>query len=109
MLNRKVARKMANLVFDRIKDLQGILLVFWILLCIGRLDRLHYLFLYPRIQSPITWDIIAIMTDLIGCFIYLYMTFIPDFAILRDDEELDVAPWRKKVYRFLNTGRSQNL
>ena len=28
MLNRKVARKMANLVFDRIKDLQGILLVF---------------------------------------------------------------------------------
>ena len=43
----------------------------FILLCIGRLDRLHYLFIYPRIQSPITWDIIAIMTDLIGCFIYL--------------------------------------
>jgi molybdopterin-containing oxidoreductase family membrane subunit len=38
----------------------------FILLCIGRLDRLHYLFLYPRIQSPITWDIIAIMTDLVG-------------------------------------------
>jgi len=73
----------------------------FILLCIGRLDRLHYLFLYPRIQSPITWDIIAIITDLIGCFIYLYLTFIPDFAILRDDEDLDVAPWRKKVYRFL--------
>lgn len=73
----------------------------FILLCIGRLDRLHYLFIYPRIQSPITWDIIAIITDLIGCFIYLYMTFIPDFAILRDDDEIDVAPWRKKVYRFL--------
>ena len=73
----------------------------FILLCIGRLDRLHYLFLYPRIQSPITWDIIAIITDLIGCFIYLYLTFIPDFAILRDDESLNVAPWRKKVYRFL--------
>lgn len=73
----------------------------FILLCIGRLDRLHYLFLYPRIQSPITWDIIAIMTDLIGCFIYLYLTFIPDFAILRDDEKLQVAPWRKKLYRFL--------
>lgn len=73
----------------------------FILLCIGRLDRLHYLFIYPRIQSPITWDIIAIITDLIGCFIYLYLTFIPDFAILRDDKELNVAPWRKKVYRFL--------
>lgn len=73
----------------------------FILLCIGRLDRLHYLFLYPRIQSPITWDIIAIMTDLIGCFIYLYLTFIPDFAILRDNEDLNVSKWRKKMYKFL--------
>ena len=72
----------------------------FILLCIGRLDRLHYLFLYPRIQSPITWDIIAIITDLIGCIIYLYLTFIPDFAILRDN--CASAPkWRQKVYRFL--------
>jgi len=72
----------------------------FILLCIGRLDRLHYLFLYPRIQSPITWDIIAIMTDLIGCFIYLYLTFIPDFAILRDNSE-NAPKWRQKIYKFL--------
>ncbi|UJH66648.1 NrfD/PsrC family molybdoenzyme membrane anchor subunit [Allomuricauda sp. SCSIO 65647] len=75
----------------------------FILLCIGRLDRLHYLFLYPRIQSPITWDIIAIITDLIGCFIYLYLTFIPDFAILRDNSE-NVPKWRKKLYTFLAIG-----
>lgn len=73
----------------------------FILLCIGRLDRLHYLFLYPRIQSPITWDIIAIMTDIVGCFIYLYLTFIPDFAILRDNDDINVPKWQKKVYRFL--------
>jgi molybdopterin-containing oxidoreductase family membrane subunit len=72
----------------------------FILLCIGRLDRLHYLFLYPRIQSPITWDIIAIMTDLVGCFIYLYLTFIPDFAILRDHCK-ECPAWRQKLYRFL--------
>jgi molybdopterin-containing oxidoreductase family membrane subunit len=72
----------------------------FILLCIGRLDRLHYLFIYPRIQSPITWDIIAIITDLIGCFIYLYLTFIPDFAILRDNSS-NVSAWRQKLYRFL--------
>lgn len=72
----------------------------FILLCIGRLDRLHYLFLYPRIQSPITWDIIAIITDLIGCFIYLYLTFVPDFAILRDNSE-NLPKWRQKLYRFL--------
>jgi len=73
----------------------------FILLCIGRLDRLHYIFLYPRIQSPITWDIIAIMTDLVGCFIYLYLTFIPDFAILRDNDDIKVSQWKKKLYRFL--------
>lgn len=76
----------------------------FILLCIGRLDRLHYLFLYPRIQSPITWDIIAIMTDLIGCFIFLYLTFIPDMAVLRDSHDLNVPNWQKKVYKFLAFG-----
>jgi len=76
----------------------------FILLCIGRLDRLHYLFIYPRIQSPITWDIIAIMTDLIGCFIYLYLTFIPDFAILRDSDKLKVPNWQKKLYKVLAIG-----
>ncbi|HEX5743499.1 MAG TPA: NrfD/PsrC family molybdoenzyme membrane anchor subunit [Flavobacteriaceae bacterium] len=76
----------------------------FILLCIGRLDRLHYLFIYPRIQSPITWDIIAIMTDLIGCFIYLLLTFIPDFAILRDSKDLKAPEWRKKMYKFLAIG-----
>ena len=78
----------------------------FILLCIGRLDRLHYLFVYPRIQSPITWDIIAIMTDLIGCFVYLYITFIPDLALLRDySQDKDTMPkWRKKIYKFLAIG-----
>lgn len=73
----------------------------FILLCIGRLDRIYYLFMYPRIQSPITWDIIAIITDLVGCFIYLFLTFVPDFAILRDSTNLKVPNWRKKLYRFL--------
>lgn len=75
----------------------------FILLEIGRLDRLHYLFLYPRIQSPITWDIIAIMTDLVGCFIYLFLTFIPDLAILRDNSE-NAPKWRQKVYKSLAIG-----
>lgn len=77
----------------------------FILLCIGRLDRLHYLFIYPRIQSPITWDIIAVMTDLFACFLYLYLTFIPDLAILRDhSDQLNIPNWQKKVYKFLAIG-----
>jgi len=77
---------------------------FFIFFCIGRLDRLYFLFTHPRIQSPITWDVIAICTDLIGCFIYLYLSFIEDFAILRDYEDLRVAPWKKKLYKTLSLG-----
>ena len=77
---------------------------FFIFFCIGRLDRLHFLFTHPRIQSPITWDVIAIMTDLVGCFIYLYLSFIEDFAILRDYSDLKVPKWRKKLYRILALG-----
>lgn len=76
----------------------------FIILCIGRLDRLYYLVLYGRIQSPITWDVIAISTDLIGCILYLYLSFIPDFAKLRDFKELNVKSWRKKLYRILALG-----
>ncbi len=77
---------------------------FFIFFCIGRLDRLHFLFIHPRIQSPITWDVIAILTDLFGCFIYLYLSFVEDFAILRDYHDLNVPPWKKKLYKILSLG-----
>lgn len=73
----------------------------FILFCVGRFDRLYFLLLYPRIQSPITWDVIAIMTDIVGCLIYLYLSFIEDFATLRDYSGLNVPNWKKKLYTFL--------
>jgi molybdopterin-containing oxidoreductase family membrane subunit len=73
----------------------------YILFCLGRLDRIHYLFMYGRIQSPITWDVIAISTDLVFCAAFLYFTHIRDFAKLRDMEGLKVAKWRKKLYAIL--------
>jgi molybdopterin-containing oxidoreductase family membrane subunit len=79
---------------------------FFIFFCIGRLDRLYFLFIHPRIQSPITWDVIAICTDLVGCFIYLYLSFIQDFAILRDYADLNVPKWKKKLYKTLSLGYS---
>ncbi|TFH38356.1 MAG: hypothetical protein E4G95_03765 [Bacteroidia bacterium] len=77
---------------------------FFIFFCIGRLDRLPFLFVFPRIQSPITWDVIAIITDLVGCFVFLYLSFIEDFAILRDYEGLKVPQWKKKLFRILAIG-----
>ena len=73
----------------------------YILFCLGRLDRIHYLFIYGRIQSPITWDVIAIMTDLVFCAAFLYFTHIRDFAKLRDIKGLNVSKWRMKLYKVL--------
>ena len=73
----------------------------YILLCMGRLDRLHHLFVYGRIQSPIIWDVIAITTYLVGSVIFLYLATIHDFAILRDQNFLKVGKWRKFFYKLL--------
>jgi len=76
----------------------------YILLCIGRLDRIPYLVLFGRIQSPITWDVIAIATDIVGCLIYLYLSTLRDIARVRDFKNLKMAKWRKKLYSFLALG-----
>jgi len=76
----------------------------YILLCIGRLDRLYYLALFGRIQSPITWDVIAISTDIFGCLIFLYLSILRDIASLRDFTELKIPAWRKKIYSMLALG-----
>jgi Ni/Fe-hydrogenase subunit HybB-like protein len=76
----------------------------YILLCIGRLDRLYYLAIFGRIQSPITWDVIAISTDIFGCLIFLYLSILRDIASLRDFQELKVSKFRKKIYSILALG-----
>lgn len=76
----------------------------YILLCVGRLDRLHHLVLYGRLQSPITWDVLAISTYLVGSIIFLYLALIKDFALLRESPELKVRKWRKKLYSYLSLG-----
>jgi Ni/Fe-hydrogenase subunit HybB-like protein len=76
----------------------------YILLCIGRLDRLHHLAMYGRIQSPITWDVIAISTYLIGSMIFLFLATVQDFAILRDSGNPMLGKWRRRFYRFFAIG-----
>ena len=71
----------------------------YILLCMGRLDRLHHLFIFGRIQSPIIWDVLAISTYLIGSIIFLYLASIRDFAALRDHPFKH--SWRHKFYTFM--------
>lgn len=73
----------------------------YILLCVGRLDRLHHLVIYARLQSPITWDVLAISTYLVGGLLFLYLASIKDFAIYRDATDLKLQGWRRGLYKAL--------
>lgn len=80
----------------------GIIGPVFILLCIGRFDRLHYLFIHARVQSPITWDVMVISTYLVGITVFTYLLLIKDFAILRDTSLLELSSWRRKLYTALS-------
>jgi len=73
----------------------------YILLCIGRLDRLQNLIIHGRIQSPITWDVLAVITFIIASIIFLYLAVIRDFAILRDLAGIK-SKWRNRLYKILS-------
>src|SRR4026209_2424304 len=53
-----------------------------IIVDMGRPERLYYLFLYGRIQSPIMWDVIVIGTYFIISVLLLYFPLLPDLKIL---------------------------
>ncbi len=54
-----------------------------IMIDMGRPDRLLNLFIYARLQSPITWDVIIIPTSIALSFLLLYFPLLPDLTILR--------------------------
>ena len=50
----------------------------------GRPDRVLNLLKFGRYQSPLLWDLTAIITYLMASTIYLYLPMIPDIAMMRD-------------------------
>lgn len=72
------------------------------LLDLGRPDRMQYVLLYGRIQSPIVWDFVGIFTYLLGALIYLYLPLIPDLAIIR--RQIKIRGVRSRIYRILGEG-----
>jgi Ni/Fe-hydrogenase subunit HybB-like protein len=68
----------------------------------GRPDRVLYVILHGRLQSPILWDVVSVTTYLTGSLLYLYLPMIPDLAILRDHPGL--TSWRRRLYRFMSIG-----
>jgi Ni/Fe-hydrogenase subunit HybB-like protein len=70
-----------------------------VIFALAKPQRFFNLFLHPRIQSPLIWDVIAIGSYLILSLIYLYLPMIPDIATLRDS-----FPGRRRLYGFLALG-----
>jgi molybdopterin-containing oxidoreductase family membrane subunit len=74
-----------------------------IVAAMGRPDRLHFLFLHGRIQSPIVWDIIVIMTYITTSLILLFIPLIPSLATCKN--HLHNKPkWQMKMYEWLSFG-----
>ncbi len=74
-----------------------------VLIDMGRPERLLSIFADGRLQSPILWDVISIMTYITGSLLYLYLPMIPDLALLRD--RLTAVPrWKRWLYRTLAAG-----
>jgi molybdopterin-containing oxidoreductase family membrane subunit len=68
---------------------------------LGRPDRLINVLVFGRWQSPIVWDVLAVTTYLTASIVYLYLPMVPDLAFFRDR----LAPWVSRpkhlIYRIL--------
>ena len=78
-----------------------------IVVAMGRPDRLHYLFIHARLQSPITWDIIVVITYVAASLVLLYIPMIPSLSTCRN--HLSNKPkWQMNMYKFLSFGWEGN-
>ncbi len=78
-----------------------------IIVDMGRPDRLFYVIISGRIQSPIIWDVIIIATYLTISMLLLYISLLPDIAICRDRLS-NIPKWQKKIYKILAINWSDN-
>jgi Fe-S-cluster-containing dehydrogenase component/Ni/Fe-hydrogenase subunit HybB-like protein len=70
----------------------------------GRPDRILNMAFYGRWQSPLIWDITAILTYLTGSLIYLYLPLIPDLALCRDRLSAQAPAWQRWFFSITAIG-----
>src|SRR3990170_2872393 len=80
----------------------------FVIIDLGRPDRILNVFIYGRWQSPIIWDVLAITTYLTGSITYLFVPMIPDLALFRDRLAGRTSRWRGWLYRVLAIGWDGN-
>lgn len=72
-----------------------------IIVDMGRPERMLNLFIYGRIQSPILWDVIVVMTYMTISLLLLYFPLLPGMAYCRDHMP-DIPKWQHKMYVILS-------
>ena len=70
----------------------------------GRPERILNLVFFGRWQSPLLWDITAILTYFTGSLIYLYLPLIPDLAFCRDNLGEEAPAWRRWLFNVTALG-----
>src|SRR3990170_2730411 len=80
----------------------------FVIIDLGRPDRVLFVFIYGRWQSPIIWDVLAITTYLTASIVYLFVPMIPDLALFRDRLKGRTSRWRAWLYRTLAIGWNGN-
>ena len=73
-----------------------------IIVDMGRPERFYHLFIYGRLQSPITWDVIVISTYFVISLLLLYLPLLPDLSILIANKS-NHPRWMQKLYGFLGS------
>jgi molybdopterin-containing oxidoreductase family membrane subunit len=76
----------------------------FVIIDLGRPDRMLNIILHGRWQSPIIWDVLAITTYLTASLAYLFLPMIPDLALFRDRLTGRVSAWKSWLYRLLAVG-----
>jgi len=72
-----------------------------IIVDMGRPDRILNMFIHGRIQSPIVWDVIVVMTYMAISFLLLYFPLLPGIAFCRDHIP-GIPKWQKWMYKTLS-------
>ena len=70
----------------------------FVVIDMGRPDRVFNVYLFGRWQSPIMWDVMAVTTYLTASVLYLYTPMIPDLAFFRNQLAGKVGRIRQWFY-----------
>jgi Ni/Fe-hydrogenase subunit HybB-like protein len=71
---------------------------------LGRPERIWQLFTQPQLDSPLLWDMVAILTYLLVTVFLFAIPLVPDLAL----SESSVEGWRRRIYRRLSFSWSGN-